>query len=166
MGHEALRHPEVRERVFARWGRGVADERGEVDRRKLGAVVFADPGERKALEALVFPWIERRIREEIAAAKADPGVPLVVLDAAIMLETGWGDVCDEIVYIDAPREVRLARLRQQRGWNEAELAAREAAQLPLTEKARRARATIENAGSPAQLEPQIDHLFARWTARQ
>src|SRR5207244_5171971 len=114
------------------------------DRRRLGAIVFADPAELRALEALVHPWIGRRIAEEVAAARADPAVRLVVLDAAVMMEAGWEGVCDRLVYVDAPCEVRLARLAGQRGWDEKEVAAREKAQLPLEEKARRAGHVVDN----------------------
>ena len=68
-GHEALRQPAIRDQVAAHWGEGVLDAAGEVDRRKLGARVFADAAERLALESLVFPWIERRIQEEIDRAR-------------------------------------------------------------------------------------------------
>jgi dephospho-CoA kinase len=163
-GHEALRLPEIREKVFARWGRGLADGHGEVDRKKLGAIVFADGGERRALEALVFPYIERRIAEEIAKARSEPGVTVVVLDAAVMLEAGWDRACDVIAFVDAPREVRLARLAAQRGWTEQELAAREAAQLPLAEKAARAGVIVDNAGPPDRLEELLDRLMGAWAA--
>src|SRR5262245_3042424 len=69
LGHEALRQPAIRSRVVERWGPGVLDERGAIDRRNLGRLVFADAGQRRELEALVFPWIERRLQEEIAAAR-------------------------------------------------------------------------------------------------
>ena len=55
---------------------------GQVNRRKLGSIVFADPRERIALQAIVFPSIDRQIRESIARAKADPSVRFLVLDAA------------------------------------------------------------------------------------
>src|SRR5205085_8506223 len=134
----ALRQPEVVAQVVARWGRGVLDDAGQIDRGKVGAMVFADPAEREALEAMVHPWITRRLCEELAAARADPAVPFVVLDAAIMLEAGWESACDLLVYVHAPRAVRLRRVAEQRGWSPAAVAAREAAQLPLAEKARRA----------------------------
>lgn len=159
-GHAALRQPAVRERVVERWGVVVLTPDGEVDRRKLGTVVFADPADRKVLEAIVQPWIGEQLRTEIAAARADPAVPFVVLDAAVMLEAGWQDAVDLLVYIHAPRAVRLARVAEQRGWSPAEVAAREQAQLPLAEKAARADVAVDNSGSPADLEPQLDRLLA------
>jgi dephospho-CoA kinase len=162
LGHEALRQPEIREQVVARWGREVLDGQGEVDRRKVAKIVFANPSERRALEDMLFPWIERRIREQVGAAQADPAVRLVVLDAAIMMETGWDRVCDRIVFVDTPREARLRRLAEQRGWSTGEVEAREAAQLPLKEKAGRADVVLDNAGPPEHLARQVEALLRRW----
>jgi dephospho-CoA kinase len=162
LAHEALRQPAVKEQVVGRWGPDVLDESGEVRRRQLGAVVFADPEERRALEAMVHPWIRERIRQELARAEADPEVRLVVLDAAIMLEAGWDAVCDRLVYVDAPRDVRLRRLAGQRGWSEKEVEARENAQLPLTAKAARADHVLDNSATPEHLNRQVDDLLRRW----
>src|SRR4051794_6066419 len=85
-GHEALRQPDIKEKVRQRWGAAVFDAQGEVQRRQLGRIVFASAAERTALEALVFPYIERRFREEAARAQADPAVRFLILDAAVMLE--------------------------------------------------------------------------------
>lgn len=159
LGHEALRQPGIRERVVQRWGSDVLDGQGEVDRRKLGAIVFADDAERKALENIVFPFIEEGIRSEIEKAQNDPAVKLVVLDAAIMLEAGWNNVCDRIVYVDSPRALRLERLARQRGWTEKEVARREQAQMSLEEKAARADVKLDNSGSRAQTARQVEDLL-------
>jgi dephospho-CoA kinase len=162
MAHAALRQPDVRERVVARWGREVLDEHGEVQRRRLGAIVFADPDERRALEALLHPWIARQIEKEVADALQDSAVRLIVLDAAVMLEAGWHGVCDRLVFVDAPREVRWRRVSGQRGWSERELEERERAQLPLTEKAAHADHVLENATTLEDLERQVDQLLHVW----
>jgi dephospho-CoA kinase len=161
-GHEALRQPEVKARVVEHWGPDVLDEHGEVDRRRLAARVFADPAERRALEAIVWPWIGRRLREQVEAARADPAVELILLDAAVLLEAGWDDVCDRLAYVDTPRDVRLRRLAEQRGWSAKEVAAREEAQLSLTEKARRADDVLDNSGPPEALARQVDDLLRKW----
>jgi dephospho-CoA kinase len=158
LGHEALRQPDVRDRVLRRWPQ-VRDDHGAVSRRRLGQIVFADAAELRALEELVFPYIKRRIAEEVAAARADERVALVVLDAAVMLEAGWDACCDRIVYVHAPRPARLRRLAEQRGWTAKEVDARARAQLPLTEKARRADFAVENDGPPEALARQIDELM-------
>jgi dephospho-CoA kinase len=162
LAHEALRQPEVREQVVRRWGPQVLGEDGEVRRRALGSIVFGDAAELRALEALVHPWIEHRIREEMDKARRDPSTPLVVLDAAVMLEAGWDGVCDELVYVDVPRELRLRRIAEQRGWSEEEVARRERAQLPAEVKARRADHVLDNAGSLNDLTRQVHALLCRW----
>jgi dephospho-CoA kinase len=161
-GHEALRRPEIKEQVIRHWGHGILNDQGEVDRRKLGAVVFADPKERQALETLVFPWIEKRIDEEIVRAMNDSQVNFVMLDAAIMLEAGWAERCDKIVFVDTPRDERVRRLGQERGWMAQQIEEREKAQWPLNEKQMRADATLDNSGSPEALAQQIRKLVAQW----
>jgi dephospho-CoA kinase len=161
-GHEALRQPDIKVRVVERWGRQVLDERGEIDRKRLGGIVFASPQERRALETLVFPWIERRIGEEIEAAQADPMVRLIVLDAAIMLETGWNRVCDRLVFVDARAELRRQRLAEQRGWGPQDLQAREQAQMGLADKRPYADHVVDNSGSPEQLLTQVEGLLRQW----
>jgi dephospho-CoA kinase len=162
LAHQALRQPEVRGRVVARWGAHLLDESGEVQRRRLAAIVFADPAERRALEALVHPWIRGHIRAEVEKALADPGVQLVVLDAAIMLEAGWSELCDRLVYVDAPRELRVRRVAEQRGWTAKEVEAREGAQLPLTEKRVRADHVLDNSASLEHLGRQVADLLHLW----
>jgi dephospho-CoA kinase len=163
LGHEALEQQDILDRIadaFAR--RDILTESGRIDRKKLGRVVFPSPVERSRLEHLVHPYIEDRIREEIDKAQADPGVKFVVLDAAVMLEAGWDDVCDKLIYVDAPRPVRLARVKQQRGWTDTDLANREAVQMPAEKKKERADTVIDNSGSPAATSAQVDALVNGW----
>lgn len=162
LGHEALRHPEIVAALVNRWGGRVRKPDGALDRREIGRIVFADEAERNALEATVFPHIGRRTREEISAAQTNPGVAFVVLDAAVLLEAGWGELVDRLVYVDAPRDVRVARLAARSGWSEAELAAREAAQWPAEEKKMRADAIVTNDAGPERLQVQVDRLLAQW----
>jgi dephospho-CoA kinase len=162
LGHEALRQSAIRDRVIDRWGKGLLQDNGEINRRGLGAIVFADPGERHALERIVHPWITQRMRDEVAHAQADAAARFVVVDAAILLEAGWNDLCDRLVFVDAPTEVRRRRIAAQRGWTSAEAEAREQAQLPLTAKAVRADYTLHNAGSLESLDRQVDDLLRVW----
>jgi dephospho-CoA kinase len=162
LGHEALRQPAIRGEVVQRWGKEVLNEDGEVDRRRLGRIVFGDPVELRALERMVFPFIERGFREGLARAAGAAEVALVVLDAAILLEAGWNEMCDRIVYIDAPRPIRLQRLARERGWSAKEVEAREQVQWSLTEKVSRADVAVDNAGAPEQLARQIETLLRQW----
>jgi dephospho-CoA kinase len=161
LGHEALRQPALIKRVVARFGSGILDEGGSVDRRRLGRIVFADPAELRALEDVVFPYIERRIREEINKAEGLPEARFVVLDAAIMLEAGWDQACDVIVFVHVPEAVREERLSKQRGWTREEVQARQRAQLPVADKISRADYVLDNSGSAEETAQQIEDLIRR-----
>ena len=162
LGHEALQDAEIKRQVIERWGDRLLDRQGQIDRRRLGAIVFGNPEERKQLEAMVHPTIKHRLAEEIASAQADEGVKFIVVDAAVMVEACWSKHCDRIVYVDAPREVRLKRLAEQRKWTADEVAAREKAQMSLHEKKSLADAVLDNSGSAEQLQEEVQSLLKRW----
>jgi dephospho-CoA kinase len=161
LGHQALLRPEVKQQLLERWGPDVCDEQGNIDRRRVAEIVFADPTERQALENVVFPYIESGMDALIAEAQQDPQVRWIVLDAAILLETGWARRCDWIVFVHAPRRQRLERLIGTRGWSEKEVRQRSQAQLPLTEKVSQAHFVVDNSGPIAELSRQVDQLLAR-----
>ena len=150
--HEALRRPDVEQAVRRRWGEAVFGSDGRVDRRRLAKVVFkSDPnggGELKFLESLVHPVAGELVAQQ-ARALADAGVDAAILDSPLLLEAGWDKLCERLVFVDAPREARLARALV-RGWSETEFAAREAAQHSLDRKRQRADVVIDNSGTSEQ----------------
>ena len=161
VGHAVLREAEVKRAVQRRWGEAVLDAAGEIDRRKVAEIVFAAAPESKAeltfLEELTHPRIGQRLQEQLAELHRE-GVRAAVLDAPVMLKAGWDRMCQRIIFVDAPRDVRLARARQ-RGWTEADFAAREAAQEPLETKRSRADVTIDNSLTRQHLFAQVDRFW-------
>lgn len=150
---QALDRPEVRGALVEWWGPDILDTSGRVDRSKVGAIVFADPEQRRRLEALVHP-IVRHSRAELVAQAGQKGTRLIVVDAPLLFEAGVDRECDKVVFVDAPRQLRIERVRA-RGWDEAELTRREKAQLPLEEKRARADATITNDSDEATLARRV-----------
>jgi len=159
IGHEVLEEPAVRGAIREAWGEEVFTAEGKVDRRALAGRVFAPEGAGQLiqLEQITHPRIGARLKEEIDRA-AEGGAPAVVLDAAVMFKAGWHRLCDRIVFVDAPRDVRLARARQ-RGWSEEHFAAREASQLPVEAKRQLADTTIDNSGELADTTRQVEHFW-------
>ena len=156
LGHEVLRESEVKAALVERWGDEILDPAGEVNRAAVASRVFSGgsdgQGSLEFLESLVHPRIGEKIGTRIAAVlEAQPGAS-IVLDAALLIEAGWADFCDEIVFVEVPRPQRLARAKQ-RGWRESEFAAREAAQANLETKRKRADWVMDNSGS-------AEHTFA------
>jgi dephospho-CoA kinase len=137
----------------------------EIDRRALGRIVFADPAELRRLEAIVHPPMRSEFERLIRSAVADRAVSGVVIDAAILFEAQWNDLCDYVVFVDSSRPVRLARLAEARGYGEADLAAREATQTPLESKLGRADFVVENDGSEADLASRVDRVIAEIGSR-
>ncbi|MDX2147034.1 MAG: dephospho-CoA kinase [Planctomycetota bacterium] len=152
-----LDDPEVWEQLVAWWGRDVLGADGRVDRKAVANVVFKDEAQRKRLEAVVHPRL-RAGREAVRAQAASRGAAGMVIDAPLLLEAGLEGECDAIVFVDAPREQRLARVRASRGWDEQELSRREAAQLPIEEKKRRSTHVIVNDGAPEAIEAKVAAL--------
>jgi dephospho-CoA kinase len=161
VGHAVLRELEVRRAVGHRWGERVLDAAGEIDRRKVAEIVFAGTPESdvelKFLEQSTHPRIGQRLESQLAEWHR-AGVRAAVLDAPVMLKAGWDRLCQRIIFVDAPRPVRLARARQ-RGWSETDFAAREAAQEPLEAKRTRADLTIDNSATREQLYAQVDRFW-------
>ncbi len=159
VGHEALRRPEIVRRVAERFGPETLTAEGRVDRQALGLLVFSDPAALRDLEAIVHPTMVAEFQRRIAEARRRGEAPLIVLDAAVLLEAGWDRLCDATVFVDAPRDVRLDRVRRARGWTEEGLAVREAAQWPLDRKKARALRVLLNDGDVPSLEAEIDRLW-------
>lgn len=163
VGHQVLNEPLIRARLIERFGPEILapaqDQAGRpIDRRALGAIVFADPAARRDLESIVHPVMRARFLAQIAQTLQSRSAPLIVLDAAILFEAGWDDLCDRIVYIDAPRAVRLDRVERSRGWTADRLLARERAQAPADDKIARADLVLDNDGDPAALDRGLDRL--------
>lgn len=161
-GHEVLSEDEVKAAIHHRWGDSVLDTAGEVDRRRVAEIVFADSAEAAAelrfLEDLTHPRIGARLVSE-ARRLADAGARLIVLEAAVMEKSGWDRLCDTLVYVDADRQTRLARALT-RGWTEDDFNVRETAQESLEVRQGRADVVIDNSGSLEHTHAQVDRVVA------
>ncbi len=168
-GHLVLHEASVKQSLRSLFGDGVFTRDGEVDRQKIGSLVFGQQTEQKAarqkLETIVHPKITEILTRQIAVARSRPEVEAVILDAALLLEAGWHELCDVIVYVDATFEQRLARVVQSRGWSREQLILREESQFPLERKRKEAQYVVENSGNqPAplsQFEEIYSHILSR-----
>jgi len=146
--------PEVRDALVRWWGPRVLGVGGRIDRAQVAAIIFSDPEARRRLEALVHPRL-RAARSALIDRAAALDAPGVVIDAPLLFEAGLDTECDAVLFIDAPRELRAARVRATRGWDEGELERRERAQFPLEQKRARSSAVIENAGDERALRAAV-----------
>jgi dephospho-CoA kinase len=147
--------------VVDRFGDEVVGNEGELDRARLASIVFADAGARRDLEAIVHPFVRRRIMDAGAARAGTDAV--VVVDAPLLIETGTARDCDPIVVVTAPLETQVRR-SVARGMDEADVRARIAVQMPAADRAAAADVVIDNAGTLEALEAQVDRLWTKLRA--
>jgi dephospho-CoA kinase len=161
IGHEVYRPgTEGFRRVAGAFGPGVVAADGTIDRRALGAVVFADPAALARLNALVHPLIGEEIRRRIAAASAEAPARPIVVEAAIMLEAGWR-FFDQVWVVVAEPATAIARVTASRSLDRADVERRIAAQLSNGERRARADVVIENEGSLAELRAAVEAAWRR-----
>jgi dephospho-CoA kinase len=147
--------------VVARFGPGVLDQNGTLDRPALGRVVFADPAARADLEAIIHPVVRARA-DELCAAVPAGGVAVQVIP--LLVEVGLADAFDLVVVIDVDPEIQLSRLRRRDAITEAEAQARVAAQASRERRLAAADVVIANNGNPEELVAAVDQFWARWVA--
>jgi dephospho-CoA kinase len=144
------------DRVVKLFGPEVVTPGGDLDRARIADEVFADEDRRRALEAIVHPEVRRMVAEGMAA---DAGIDsVVVLNSPLLIETGSDRDCDLVVVVSAEPETQIRRL-VARGMDEADARARQAAQLPLERKAELADVVLDNEGTTAELEAQVERLW-------
>ena len=144
--------------IETRWGRGVLRRDGSLDRAALRRIVFADPAERAALDAIVHPAVARLRHAAVETARRR-GEPLVVCDIPLLFEAGLEGTVDRIVLVDAPAEVRRDRIVRDRGLSPEEADSMIAAQMPSEAKRARAHYVIDNDGALEELEARVDALW-------
>lgn len=162
LGHEAYTHgSEAWRQVVAAFGTDLLTAAGEIDRRKLGAIVFADPVDLERLNKIMHPLMAQMVvkrQKELAAA----GENVAVVEAAVLFEAGWDTLVDEVWTTHAPIAAVVERLRQRNGLSAAEARKRINSQMPADERIRRSDVVVENSADLAALERTVSAL---WHAR-
>ena len=161
VGHALLQQSPSRDLVYARFGDDILDPAGLIDRAALGEIVFSHPSARGDLEAILHPRMRKTFERAIDRAVRRGEAPAVVLDAAILYEAGWGTMCDLVAFVEAPDDLRLARVASQRGWDAEMLETRACVQSPLDAKRKRTSVIVRNDGDPEALAADIDALWTR-----
>jgi dephospho-CoA kinase len=161
IGHDLLGEPKVLAEIRRRWGDAVLGPDAQVDRQALAEVVFGSPAELSALNAILHPRIRLRIRRAIADAQADESAKAVVVDAAVLFEAGWDDLCTHLVFVSAPADQRRRRVAKSRHWSREAWMAREKSQIPLDTKASLCDYTVDNRFGASFLREQVRVIFHR-----
>jgi dephospho-CoA kinase len=161
IAHEVLLRPDVEAAARNRWGEKPFGPDGRIDRHALARIVFAPPPdgppEREFLEHLIHPHVVQIIKQRLEQF-SQSGVKTAVIDAPLLAEAGLDELCDKLVFVDAPARLRLERALA-RGWKKEDFTAREDAQKSLDFKRNRADLLIDNSASPEYTQAQIGRLW-------
>lgn len=165
IGHSVLERPEVCDALVERFGPAVLDPSGRINRSRLAEAVFGDPERVAALNGIMLGPIIRQIRAEVAELKLRRDVPLVVLDASLLVETGLDEeLCDAMLFVDAPDHLRRRRAADYKGLSADQFDKRQQAQLEAEKKRERADLIVSNSGSRRELRKQVDQLWPKLCA--
>ena len=164
VGHEAYAPGSgCYEAVVEAFGRDIVAADGAIDRKTLGGKVFGDPGQRKRLEGIVWPWMRTTMEGRLAGLRGE-GVPVVVLEAAVLIEADWISIVDQVWAVVVPPEVARERIMSRNGLSAEQADARIGAQLTNAERERRAQVVIDNSGSMEELRRRVDAAWGQLRA--
>jgi dephospho-CoA kinase len=163
IAHEVLANSDVIAQVVMRFGNAILDPDGEIDRRTLGQMVFGDDEKARTalryLESVVHPETRIRMRAEIANA-INESKPAAVMDVPLLFESQWDLWCDEVWFIDTPRQT-VVEAAKRRGWSVEVLDKRISNQLNIDEKRRLSTRVIDNHGTLEQLQETVEAWWQR-----
>jgi dephospho-CoA kinase len=147
-------------RIVEEFGPQVVQEDGSLDRKALGAVVFADAASLKRLEAITHPAIGARRERLLSALDEEAFEAVVIWDAALLFEGGGAATMDSVVVIYTDPETERRRLMERDGLSDADARARIASQIPIAEKAKLAHHVIDNSGTREETERQVRAVYS------
>ena len=145
--------------IAAEFGPEVIGPDGRLNRKALGAIVFADPDRRRALEAMTHPRMRERLLQRVDELTAEDFRGLVVYDAAVLIESGTHRLMDRLVVVVADEATQLARLMARDGIDRDEALRKIRSQIPLAEKAKLADYVIDNSADPATTAAEVRRVY-------
>jgi dephospho-CoA kinase len=151
------------DRVVAAFGATVLTPDGDLGRSALAARIFSDPAEKAALEAIVHPEVARRFGEMVESLRTSDRV--VVYVTPLLVELGLAPAFDVVVVVTASPHLRISRVASDRGLSPDDVRERMAAQATDEQRMEVADVLVDNDGSLADLEPQVDRLWGDLVAR-
>ena len=159
VGHEAYTpNSESWREVVDTFGKEILQPSGEIDRQKLGAIVFSEPQQLEKLNAIMHPRMARMVADRIQVLR-DQGAPTVVVEAALLFEAGWDSLVDEVWTTDSSVESVVERLQARNGMDEKEARRRIDSQMDPAERIERSDLVVDNSSDVSALEQTVMALW-------
>lgn len=151
----------VLHQLVERFGTGILLQNGELNRERLGQIIFADSSAREDLNRITHPAIARLAVERLQRLKTSPNCPLIIYEAPLLFEAGAEDRVDQVLVVKIAPEVQLNRLMSRDGLDEAAARTRIAAQMLQQDKLARADLVIDNSGTREETLRQVDTIWRK-----
>lgn len=149
----------VFDRIVSETGYGVLDDSGALDRERFAARLFDDNELREKINAIVHPAMEKIILDNMALERTEGKRDFFFVEAALLIECGYGEILDELWYVYASEETRIKRLRDSRGYTDEKIRRIFDSQLSDKEYRKHCKRVIDNDGSPDDMKRAVDKIL-------
>jgi len=162
LGHEAYTpHTETWDEVVKAFGEGILQASGEIDRKQLGTIVFADPEQLARLNGIMHPRMGRMVSHQIEKLREE-GASAVVVEAAVLFEAGWDSLVDEVWTTESPLDYVVDRLLARNGLDRAEVVKRIKSQMSSEERSVRSQVVVDNS---KDVDTLVNMVRTLWDTR-
>ena len=155
IGHQAYNpHSEIWQEVVKAFGEEILQPSGEIDRKKLGSIVFADPDQLTRLNQIMHPRMARMVARQVQEL-GEQGADVVVVEAALLFEAGWDSLVGEVWSTESPEDLVIKRLQSRSGLSQEEAKKRIDSQMSAEERKSRSQVVVDNSGDLVDLEKVV-----------
>ena len=159
IAHELLDTKKIKEKITSLFGKYVLDSAGNIEHKRLANVVFNDPNKLKLLNETIHPLVLRSAEELIELYNRQNHVKAIVLDMPLLVEVGWAERCDKLIFVDCKEKIRAKRAEKM-GFDKNQLKIRENFQISLDKKKKLADNTVENNSDFSAMVRQVADIFS------
>lgn len=161
IGHQAYTpHSEIWQEVVEAFGEKILQPSGEIDRKKLGSIVFADPDQLTRLNQIMHPRMARMVAQQVQELR-EQGAAVVVVEAALLFEAGWDSLVGEVWSTESPEDLVIKRLQSRSGLSQEETKKRIDSQMSAEERTSRSQVIVDNSGDLGELERVVRSIWDR-----
>jgi len=161
IGHQAYTlHSEIWQEVVKAFGEEILQPNGEIDRKKLGSIVFADPDQLTRLNQIMHPRMARMVAQQVQELR-EQGADVVVVEAALLFEAGWDSLVGEVWSTESPEYLVIKRLQSRSGLSQEEAKKRIGSQMSGEERKSRSQVVVDNSGDLIELERVVRSIWDR-----
>jgi len=157
IGHQLLEKEKIKKRVVSISTESILNGKGNISRKKLRNLIFKDKKKLELLNSILHPLMVKEIKKKIRMSRSN----LIIVDAAVLLEAGWNSLVDKILVVTTSYHTQLKRIKDQSDFSPVEIKGIMEAQLPQSEKIKRADFVIENEGSIDKTRQQVRKLWEK-----